>query len=180
MSSWEDDYDYHSTNRVSQVEGGSSALPTLPDVHESSSSHGSLHASNPDPRVDSDPAPVRRGDGRSAIKTNGSLSPCLSPASARYDTIPTTLYYFGEGSSGNDVKGDGIGPSVVTCKQISTSCDRTLNIPPAPPPNFASKLEMPRSKTALHQMQSTASPTKKLAWDQGMLSSLVSASMSVV
>lgn len=183
MSTWEDDYSYHSTTRATQVEvEGSPALRTLSDVHGSSSG---LHAANPYIRVDSQASSERR-EGRSAIKTNGSFSPCISATTTKSDTVPaTSQYYFGEGPSGNALTRDGAGSSVVSSMQKMTPpCDETLNFPPNPPTStphtLVSKSEVSRSKTDLRQKSSSASPTRKLAWDQGMLSSLVSAYLSMV
>nr|XP_045607574.1 anillin-like isoform X2 [Procambarus clarkii] len=173
MKEWEDDYAYHSTssNQNSQVDVEGSIAS---DVHGYSQD---LDDSNTSAKVFPQISSLMKAEGRSAIKTNGSLSPC-HPSALRFDHFPQK-YYFGGGPSGMDINsggGESLGTSNLSMNSSNTptsSCSSSSY--PATPYYFKypSKLEMPRDKTALHQTETPpASPTKKLVWDKGMLNSL--------
>ncbi|XP_069185998.1 anillin isoform X4 [Procambarus clarkii] len=173
MKEWEDDYAYHSTssNQNSQVDVEGSIAS---DVHGYSQD---LDDSNTSAKVFPQISSLMKAEGRSAIKTNGSLSPC-HPSAVRFEHFPQK-YYFGGGPSGMDINsggGESLGTSNLSMNSSNTptsSCSSSSY--PATPYYFKypSKLEMPRDKTALHQTETPpASPTKKLVWDKGMLNSL--------
>ncbi|XP_042228384.1 anillin-like isoform X2 [Homarus americanus] len=173
MREWDDDYAYHSNNHGSQVEvGGSSAFGM-------NGSSKNLNVSKLSTKITPHNSSVLKVDGRTAIKTNGSLSPRHSPTSLNIG-ITTPKYYFGEVPSSMDCSDSGGSESPALSSNISmatsyntpTSSSSTSSYSSAHQFIYPSKLEMPRNKTALHQTESPSSPTKKLVWDRGMLNSL--------
>ncbi|XP_042228386.1 anillin-like isoform X4 [Homarus americanus] len=174
MREWDDDYAYHSNNHGSQVEvGGSSAFGM-------NGSSKNLNVSKLSTKITPHNSSVLKVDGRTAIKTNGSLSPRHSPTSLNIG-ITTPKYYFGEVPSSMDCSDSGGSESPALSSNISmatsyntpTSSSSTSSYSSAHQFIYPSKLEMPRNKTALHQTESPSSPTKKLVWDRGMLNSLI-------
>ncbi|XP_069957751.1 anillin isoform X3 [Cherax quadricarinatus] len=169
MKNWEDDYTRatsNSHNSKVEVEG-----------NLASSMHGYSHenyASNTRANIISQRSSTR-AEGRSAVKTNGSLSPCHAVASVQGENIPPQ-YYFGDGPSGAHFNGSSCESPAIPNPSTNTSISFSSSSSYNTTPNLKNltKLKMPRETTVLHQPKSPTSPTKKLVWDKGMLNSLIS------
>nr|XP_053651205.1 anillin-like isoform X3 [Cherax quadricarinatus] len=167
MKNWEDDYTRatsNSHNSKVEVEG-----------NLASSMHGYSHenyASNTRANIISQRSSTR-AEGRSAVKTNGSLSPCHAVASVQGENIPPQ-YYFGDGPSGAHFNGSSCESPAIPNPSTNTSISFSSSSSYNTTPNLKNltKLKMPRETTVLHQPKSPTSPTKKLVWDKGMLNSL--------
>ncbi|KAK4310082.1 hypothetical protein Pmani_018334 [Petrolisthes manimaculis] len=159
MKSWEDDYSYHSsTSHGSQVDV-EGEVASLPSVHDLSTN---LSSSNHD---------------SSAAAESSASSPyhtCTPTSAVSSATFNTPTYFFGEGLTGRLVSQSSGGGSNDSFSRKSQNPSHSIPSPSssARQCNSPSKLEISRSKTTEHQDDTVASPTKKLAWDRGMLNSL--------
>ncbi|KAK4309982.1 hypothetical protein Pmani_018448 [Petrolisthes manimaculis] len=159
MKSWEDDYSYHSsTSHGSQVDV-EGEVASLPSVHDLSTN---LSSSNHD---------------SSAAAESSASSPyhtCTPTSAVSSATFNTPTYFFGEGLTGRLVSQSSGGGSNDSFSRKSQNPSHSIPSPSssARQCNSPSKLEISRSKTTGHQDDTVASPTKKLAWDRGMLNSL--------
>lgn len=158
MKNWDDDYSYHSSSHGSQVdiEG---EVASLSSVHELPAN---LSSSNP--------------DSSSAAESSASSPYHTCTPSSAVSSINTPTYFFGEGTTGRLVNQSSGGSSESSFSHTRKNPPHSIPPPPpspARPCDSPSKLDMSRSKTTGHH-DDKASPTKKLAWDRGMINSLVS------
>ncbi|XP_037799219.1 anillin-like [Penaeus monodon] len=167
MREWEDDYTYHSTNHGSQVVVEGSPAFSASQLH---GEHKNMHEPNSSRMVTLHGA-TSQVMGCTTVSSSGLQSPfCSSDSASNLNTVPK--YLFGDGPSGMVQVAGGGSVAVSAASSMTPSCSiPSSNALTSSQSMYASESELSRAKQ-MSQTESPASPTKKLNWDRGLLTSL--------